>query len=139
MRQPALLEQGIGGFVHAPALAVVDRVLDSSVAPSSPADPDRDERTRRSRVDRDEIELASPDMDVPSEDGASQRPEPRRSSRASPPSRCASVRVSRSTPEMAVAPHRRLFHGSLGPALTSNPPTSRAGQNQPAEHRRRRP
>ena len=50
------------------ALAVIDRLLgEAERATASPADLDDDERGRRARVDRHEIELVATDMDVPGE------------------------------------------------------------------------
>src|SRR6476469_4725302 len=51
-------------------LPVIDALLcQTETARRPPAHFDDDERARRTRVDRHEIELMAPDMDVPGQDG----------------------------------------------------------------------
>jgi hypothetical protein len=75
--QRVALEEGVCGLMDARALAVVHGLLgEAEVAPSSPADLDDDERLGRTGIDRDEVELVSPDVDIPPQDAPAGHPQP---------------------------------------------------------------
>ena len=66
------------GSAKVAALAVVERLFrEAEIASAPPADLDHDERRRRTRVDRHEVELVATDMDVPGEDGPARLGQPR--------------------------------------------------------------
>jgi hypothetical protein len=75
--QDAQIEQPIRGQLHPRALAVIDRLLaDPEAARRPPTHFHDDERARRTRVDRHEIELVATDMDVPGQDGPTSLQQP---------------------------------------------------------------
>jgi hypothetical protein len=72
------LEQAVGCLTDAHPLAVVDRFLwQAEIPAAAPADLDDHERDRRTRVGRHDVEFSAADMDVPGQDGPSDRREMR--------------------------------------------------------------
>ena len=75
--QRPTVEQAVRGGPDPRSLAVVDGLLGQpELAAGAPADLDDDERRRRTRVDRHEVELVATDMDVPGQDGPASLREP---------------------------------------------------------------
>ena len=71
------VEETICRLVDAGSFPVVDRLLgETESARTPPADLDDDQRGRRTRVDRHEIELMAADMDVSGQDGPSGHDQP---------------------------------------------------------------
>jgi hypothetical protein len=69
VRQAATLEQPTDSNPEPPALPKVDRFLGQpEVTAGPPADLDRNQLARRTRIDRKNVDLASPDVDVPPDD-----------------------------------------------------------------------
>jgi hypothetical protein len=69
-RQRTSIEQTVGRRANPRSLAMVNGLFRQAEGSArSPADLDHDERGRRTRVDRHEVELVATDMDVPGQDG----------------------------------------------------------------------
>ena len=74
VRQSGLAEQAADRRAHVAALAMVERLLGQSEFPRpAPAYLNDDEFGGRSRVDRDEVQLRPPDVNVPAEDQPARR------------------------------------------------------------------
>jgi len=78
VREPSGLAQGEAGPVQPRALAMVDGLLrQAEVTTSAPPDLDDHDRRRRTRIDRDEVNLRVTDMHMHPEDAPAERGEVR--------------------------------------------------------------
>jgi len=69
VREPAAVEQAESGLAHPSPLPPVERLLgQSEFAPRAPADLDGHEGPARARVDGNDVQLVTADVEVPGED-----------------------------------------------------------------------